>query len=47
MTFFAEVEPVTVPTWLTVIAVISLGTAFLCAGVMLYDMYVRGYRQHM
>ncbi len=35
------------PTWLTVISWISLGLAFLCAGIILYDVFVRGYRQHM
>lgn len=36
-----------VPTWLTVVSWISLATAFSCAGFILYEMYGRGYRQHM
>lgn len=35
------------PAWLTAVSWFSLGLAFLCAGVILYDFYVRGYRQHM
>lgn len=35
------------PLWLTVISWVSLSIAFLCAGAILYDLYVRGYRQHM
>lgn len=26
---------------------ISLGVAFLCAALILYDLFGRGYRQHM
>ncbi len=33
------------PTWLTVVALIFLGLGFLCAGVILYDVFGRGYRQ--
>ena len=36
-----------VPIWLSVVSWVALGVAFLCAGVILYDMYGRGYRQHM
>lgn len=35
------------PTWLTVIAWVSLAVAFLTAGLILYDIYGRGYRQKM
>jgi hypothetical protein len=37
----------TAATWLQVIGWISLGVAFGCAGAILYDILVRGYRQHM
>lgn len=33
--------------WLTALAWYSLGFAFLCAGLVLGDMYLRGYRQNM
>ncbi len=36
-----------VPVWLTVVSWVSLGLAFACAGAILYDVYGRGYRQHM
>ena len=36
-----------VPGWLTVLSWISLGVAFACAGLILLDIYGRGYRQHM
>ncbi len=36
-----------VPLWLTVVSWVSLGVAFLCAGLILYDIRGRGYRQHM
>ena len=36
-----------VPGWLTVVSCVSLAVAFLCAGIILYDILVRGYRQHM
>ncbi len=36
-----------VPTWLAILSWISLGAAFVCAGFILYDLYGRGYRQHM
>lgn len=35
------------PTWLTIIAWISLALAFATAGTILYDIYGRGYRQKM
>ena len=35
------------PVWLTVISWFSLGLAFACAGAILFDVYGRGYRQHM
>lgn len=35
-----------VPTWLTVISWITITVALLSAAWILYDMYVRGYRQH-
>ena len=36
-----------VPAWLTVLSWISLGVAFACAGIILYDIFAQGYRQHM
>ncbi len=35
------------PTWLTVVAWVSLAAALLSAGLILYDIYGRGYRQTM
>lgn len=35
------------PTWLTVIAWVSLALAFATAGAIVLDIYVRGYRQRM
>ena len=35
------------PTWLTVLAWISLASAFVCAGLVAADIFVRGYRQHV
>lgn len=35
------------PPWLTVVSWISLGVAFGCAGLILFDLFVRRYRQHM
>jgi hypothetical protein len=35
------------PTWLTVLAWISLASAFVCAGLIAVDIFVRGYRQHL
>jgi uncharacterized protein DUF4396 len=35
------------PTWLTVIAWISLAAGLLTGGLILYDIYGRGYRQQM
>ena len=35
------------PTWLTVLAWISLASAFVCAGLIADDIFVRGYRQHV
>lgn len=35
------------PQWLETIGWISLGLAFLCSFYILYDIYIRGYRQKM
>src|SRR5438270_12731634 len=35
------------PTWLTVLAWISIATALVCAGLIVLDVFVRGYRQHI
>lgn len=35
------------PTWLTVIASTSLGLAVIFSGAILFDLFVRGYRQQM
>ncbi|MDP9476123.1 MAG: DUF4396 domain-containing protein [Actinomycetota bacterium] len=35
------------PIWLTVVSLVSIGLAFVCAGAILYDVFGRGYRQHM
>jgi hypothetical protein len=35
------------PTWLTILAWISLAAAFLSAGAIVYDIYARGLRQPM
>ena len=35
------------PTWLTIIAWISLALAFATAGLIIYDLFGRGYRQQM
>lgn len=35
------------PTWLTVLAWISLASAFVCTGLIAADIFVRGYRQHV
>jgi Domain of unknown function (DUF4396) len=35
------------PTWLTLIAWISLGLAVIACGAILFDLFVRGYRQHV
>lgn len=35
------------PTWLTVMAWIWLGLGFICAGTILFDIFVRGHRQQM
>ncbi len=37
----------TPPTWFTVVSLIFLGLGFLCAGVILYDIFGRGYRQRV
>jgi hypothetical protein len=34
------------PTWLTVLAWISLASAFVCAALIVFDILVRGHRQH-
>ena len=35
------------PIWLTALAWVSLASAFVCAGLIAGDIYVRGYRQHV
>src|SRR4030088_1409128 len=35
------------PTWLTILAWISIAAGFVSAAVVLYDMYGNGYRQPM
>lgn len=35
------------PTWLTVVSWIALAIAFISAVVILWDLFVRGHRQHM
>lgn len=35
------------PAWLTALAWFSLGIAFLTAGLILFDIYIRGFRQKM
>ena len=35
------------PDWLTAVAWVSLATAFVCAGLIVVDVFVRGYRQHV
>jgi hypothetical protein len=35
------------PTWLTVLAWISIATGFVCAGLIVLDVFVRGYRQRV
>jgi Domain of unknown function (DUF4396) len=35
------------PTWLTVLAWISLASAFICAGLLAVDIFVRGHRQRV
>lgn len=37
----------TAPAWLTAVSLIALGLGFLCAGVILYDVYGRGHRQRI
>ena len=39
--------PEFVPTWLVVVSRIALAIAFVCAIWILYDIFGRGYRQHM
>ncbi len=39
--------PEFVPTWLVVVSWIALAIAFACAAWILYDIFGRGYRQHM
>jgi hypothetical protein len=36
-----------VPTWLTVLAWTSLAVAFVCAGMIAVEIFVKGYRQHV
>jgi hypothetical protein len=35
------------PVWLTVVAWISLASAFACAGLIVADVFLRGHRQHL
>jgi hypothetical protein len=35
------------PTWLTVLAWISLAASFVCAALIAFEIYGRGYRQHV
>jgi hypothetical protein len=35
------------PTWLTVLAWISIATAFVCTALIVVDLFVRGYRQRV
>jgi len=35
------------PTWFTVVSWFFIGLGFLCAGVILYDVFGRGYRQRI
>jgi len=35
------------PTWLTVLAWLSLASAFVCAGLIAADIFIRGFRQRM
>ena len=35
------------PTWLTVLAWISLAASFVCAGLIAVEIFVKGYRQHV
>ena len=36
-----------IPVWLTVVSWVFVGLALLCAAAILYDVYGRGYRQHV
>lgn len=36
-----------VPAWLTIVSWIAIAVAVLCAAYILYDIFGRGYRQHM
>lgn len=36
-----------VPAWLEVVSWVAIGAAILCAAFILYDIFGRGYRQHM
>lgn len=42
-----DMDMSTAPAWLTAISLIFLGLGFLCSGVILYDVYGRGYRQRI
>ena len=35
------------PDWLETVAWISLGVAFVCAGIIVWDIFGRGFRQRM
>ncbi len=37
----------TVPTWFTVVSCVFIGLGLLCAAVILYDVFGRGYRQRI
>ncbi len=40
-----DMDMATPPTWFTVVSLIFVGIGFLSAGVILYDIFSRGYRQ--
>ena len=46
MPLFGQTTQTASTTW-EIVAWIALGVAFVCAGAMLWDVLVRGYRQHM
>ena len=42
-----NMEMATAPTWFTVVSWFFIGLGLLCAGVILYDVFGRGYRQRI
>lgn len=40
-------DVMTIPTWLTILAWLVTGIGLLCAGAILVDIYLGGYRQSM